>query len=570
MKHRTQSIGLGLALALLVFAPRPSMAAEAAFTEVASEVGLDFRHFNDATGEYHYPEIMASGGGLLDYDNDGDLDVYLPQGTALSAGPSARLEADPRAFVDRLYRNDLEILANGTREVTFVDMTNESGIRADGYGMGVATGDYNNDGWLDIYVTNYGANQMWRNNGDGTFADVTVETGTDDQRWSISAVFVDYDRDGWLDLYVTNYVDWAIASHKPCRSYTGALDYCGPLAYNPEPDRLFHNRGDGSFEVVSAASGIGVVAGRGMGVVPTDVNQDGWLDFYVANDGMANWMWVNNRDGTFSNQALIGGTAFNGEGRPEAGMGVAAGDFDGDGDEDLIVSHLSRETNTLFEHVSDGFFEDSSLITGLGLPSWEFTGFGIAWIDYNNDGWLDLAVVNGAVKRLEALARKADDYPFHQPNQLFRNLGKGRFADATAALGTAADQSEVSRGLAVGDVDNDGDPDFLITNDNGPVRLLRNDLGDRNNWLGARLLGKTGPRGMLGTWTELETSQGQSLGRQVRTGGSYGSASDERLLFGLGQGTATLLRAAWPSGRESKWALDLGSRYLTFFEPEAR
>ena len=560
---------LSMVAALIVSGPMAAAAGEAAFSEIAVQVGLDFQHFNGAKGEYYFAEVSGAGGAFLDYDNDGDLDIYLVQGARLASGPPADGETSGPPLADRLYRNDLEIRADGSREIRMVDVTLASGLRATGYGMGVATGDYNNDGWLDIYVTNYGANQMWRNNGDGTFTEVTAETGTEDSRWSISATFFDYDRDGWLDLYVTNYTDYALASHKPCRSFTGALDYCGPLAYNPQPDRLFHNRGDGSYDVVSAASGIGLVAGSGMGVVSLDVNGDDWPDLYVANDGMENWMWVNNRDGTFTNQALLAGTAFNDQGHPEAGMGIAAGDFDGDGDEDLIVSHLNRETNTLFENVGDGFFEDSSLATGVGLPSWEFTGFGIAWIDYDNDGWLDLAVANGAVKRLETLVLRGDDYPFHQTNQLFRNLGNGRLYDASEDLGDARLLSEMSRGLAVGDFDNDGDADFLVTNDGGPARLLRNEVGNRRNWLGVRFLDATTLRPLLGTWVELETASGESLRRRVRTAGSYASARDDRVLFGLGtSGSVRRLRARWPSGRQSVWDPGVRNRYLIFVAPQ--
>ncbi|MDH3745886.1 MAG: VCBS repeat-containing protein, partial [Acidobacteriota bacterium] len=406
------------------------------FVDRAAETGLNFVHFNGMSGEFYFAETAGSGGALFDYDNDGDLDVYLVQAHMLGPGKSSEDALLPPVgeLRDRLFRNDLSVGADGSPILRFTEVTEESGIRAEGYGMGAATGDFDNDGWVDLYVTNFGSNQLWRNNGDGTFSDVTAKSGADDIRWSVPATWLDFDRDGWLDLFVGNYVDFTIGSHKLCRTIAGAPDYCGPLAFNPLPDRLLRNRRDGGFEDRSASAGIDQEFGGALGAVAADLDGDGWPDLYVGNDGTPNQMWVNRKDGTFRNQALIAGTAVNMVGEPEASMGVSIADFDADGDEDIFLTHLIRETNTVYVNDGGGLFEDATSETGLGSPSWLYTGFGTAWIDFDNDGWLDLVVANGAVEVVEELAAKRDPYPLHQPNQLYRNEG-ARFVDVSASAG---------------------------------------------------------------------------------------------------------------------------------------
>ena len=305
--------------------------------------------------------------------------------------------------------------------------------------MGVATGDFNNDGWIDLYLTNFGSNQMWRNNGDGTFTDVTEKTGTDDPRWSVSAAFLDFDRDGWLDLYVGNYVNFSFTNRKRCFAYTSAEDYCGPLSYDPVPERLFRNRRDGTFEDVSAKSHIALEADGALGVVCADFNGDGWIDIYVANDGRSNHLWINKHDGTFRNEALLAGCALNKEGHAESSMGVDAGDFDNDGDEDLFMTNLNGEKSTLMVNNGKGWFEDRSFEVGLAVPSKPYTGFGTAFFDYDNDGWLDLLTVNGEVRTIEALARIGDRYPLSQRKQLFHNLANGNFEQVAERRATFLD-----------------------------------------------------------------------------------------------------------------------------------
>jgi hypothetical protein len=541
-------------------APRPEATPDW-FVDQAAAAGLDFTHVNGMSGALHMVEVLAPGVALLDYDNDGDLDVYLVQGGPLG-GPGVA----PRT-PDRLYRNDLAIDRDGTRTLQFTDVTTASGLDTPGYGMGVTTGDIDNDGWVDLYLTKFNApNQLFRNNGDGTFTDVSKGSGTDQQAWSVSAAFVDVDRDGWLDLYVANYLRYNLDESAPCFGAAGARDYCTPSTYPPLPDRLYRNRGDGTFTDVTASSGIGREFGPGLGVVTADVDGDGWVDIYVTNDGMENQLWGNRRDGTFENRALRAGVALPVTAKAEASMGVDAGDFDDDGDEDLFMTELTGEGSNFYVNDGTGLFDDRSAPSALGPASVPYTGFGTAWLDFDNDGRLDLAVVNGTVQVIERLRQAGDPFPLHQRKLLFRNLGDGRFEDVSAQAGVAFAQSEVSRGLAVGDVDNDGDIDLLIGNNNGPVRLLINETPGRH-WLGLRLVGASG-RDMLGAKVEIREN-GISRWRRVRVDGSYGSASDPRVLVGLGESAADPeVRVTWPGGEREMWGRVAADRYTTLRQGE--
>jgi hypothetical protein len=543
------------------------------FVDAAKSSGLDFVHFNGMTGELFYNEMMGGGVALFDYDNDGDLDVYLTQG---HMQVDAKPMADPRdptkksqPLIDRLYRNDLVIGTDGTRTLHFTGVSELSGIRAIGYGMGVATGDYDNDGWVDLYVTNFGSNLLLRNQGDGTFEDVTASSGTDDRNWTIGATFFDFDRDGWLDLFAGNYLEFSLASHTPCPLPSGALTYCGPGAYTPQPDTLFRNMGNGSFQNVSVSAGIRSEPGAGMGVVATDFNGDGWIDFFVTNDGMPNQLWINQTDGTFANDALFAGVAVNQDGLPEASMGVDAEDFDHDGDQDLFLTHLIRETNTVYANDGGGLFEDISMSSGLGHPSLSRTSFGTSWFDYDNDGWLDLLTVSGAVVALEPQLRAGEKYPLAQANQLFHNLGNGRFEETTSAAGDVFELSEVSRGAAFGDIDNDGDVDVVIGNSNGPVRLLLNQRGQDRAWLGIEV--KTGGRHALGAIVLVSRTDGTVVSRRVHTDGSYASASDPRVLIGLGNApTIAWIEVRWPDGLREKWTDVKPGRYTVLKRGQGR
>jgi hypothetical protein len=504
----------------------------------AAESGLDFTHFSGMSGEYYLLEITGAGGALVDYDGDGDLDVYLVQGHLL--GENKTMEdavfppRHPLPLSDRLYRNDFAIDELGETHNAFVDVTEEAGLAATHYGMGVSAADYDNDGWVDLYVTNYGANLMLHNEGDGTFADATSSTRTDDRRWSVPSSFFDYDRDGWLDLYVGNYVLFDFSLHFECPDPLGRPGYCGPLAYASQGDSLFRNRGDGTFENVTTHAGLGSESGNALGSVIADFNQDGWLDLYVANDQVPNHLWMNQGDGTFVNDALIAGCAVNRQGQPEASMGVDAADFDGDGDEDLIMGHLTSETNTLYLNDGQGTFKDSTDLVGLGNPSWNYTTFGTVWVDLDLDGRLDVFVVNGAVLIMTELARLGDPHPLHQPNQVFAQVAAGQFEEITSRAGEDISLSEVSRGAIPGDLDNDGDPDILITNNAGPVRLLINELKSDPDWLGIRIVGSDSGRDLLGTTSGVHLGEGIGQWRRTRTDGSFASSRDPRIVFGLG------------------------------------
>ena len=544
---------------------------DAWFTDRAEDAGIDFVHFNGMSGEFYISEMMGAGGAMFDFDNDGDLDIYLVQGQML--GPGKTLDQaviPPRSalpLMDRLYRNDLEVHADGTRTLRFTDVTDASGLGVRAYGMGVATGDFDNDGWVDVYRTGLGPNHLFRNNGDGTFTDVSAQAGTSDRRWSVSASFVDVDRDGWLDLYVGNYLDHSVDEEIRCFTRTGERDYCGPRRYAPVPDRLYRNRRDGTFVDVTAEALVAREDGSALGVVAADFDADGWADIYVANDGEPNLLWINQQDGRFRNSALLAGAALNSLGSAEGSMGVDAGDFDADGDDDLFMTHLVTETNTLYINDGAALFDDRSAMVGLGVPSLAYTGFGTAWFDFDNDGWLDLLVANGSVRILESLARATDPFPLHEPNQLFRNLGTGRFEEVAARAGAVFELSEVSRGLAFGDVDNDGDVDVLVTNNNGPARLLINHVGQRNRWVGLRLVGGPGPRDMLGARVGVFRDEGPTLWRRARADGSYASANDPRVLVGLGDAaTVSRIRVVWPSGRVEDWTDIAVGRWITLTE----
>ena len=544
---------------------------EEIFTDRAKELGIDFVHFNGMTGQKYYLETVGSGAALFDYDNDGDLDVLIVNGSVLAPGETL---ADalfpprgPRPARARLFRNDLVIKPDGTRTIHFTDVTDQCGIDAQGYGMGVALGDYNNDGWPDVYITNFGHNQMWRNNGDGTFTNVTKQTGTDVLGWSVSAAFVDYDRDGWLDLFVGQYINFNFASRKKCYISGGAEDYCGPQGHEPLPNRLFHNRGDGTFEDVTEKSQIAREYNGALGVVCADFNGDGWTDIYVTDDSRPNQLWVNKGNGTFENQAMLAGCALDSNGLALSGMGVDAGDFNNEGHEDILVGNLNMEHAALYANDGKGQFDDVSIESGVQAATMSRTIFGSVFLDYDNDGWLDIFFASGSVTTVQALARAGDPYPLGQRNLLLHNMGNGRFEDVSQQAGAVFDLTEVSRGVAIGDIDNDGGMDILVVNNNGPARLLINNVGHKKHWVGLRMLGERINRDMLGTRVSLFRPNGPTLWRRVQTDGSYASARDPRLLFGLGDSSEiSKVRAYWVSGRVEEWTEIPVDRYTTLRE----
>jgi hypothetical protein len=515
------------------------------FDEEARTAGLNFVHANGMSGRFYFHEMMGPGAAVLDYDNDGDLDVLLVQGQGAS----------------KLYRNDLVIGADGSRTLAFTDVTAASGITTTGYGMGVATGDFDNDGCVDVYLTNFGSNQFYRNNCDGTFTDVTMRTGTGGSGWSVSAAFVDYDRDGWLDLFVGHYVSYSVAHNTPCFSLSGRPDYCSPNAYRPEQNRLYHNNRDGTFTDVTARAGLAGDFGPTLGVVADDVDGDGWIDLYVANDGRENQLWINQHDGTFRNEGLLSGTALTADTRAPGSMGVDAADLDANGQDDLVVTTLAGEGLSLFANRGSRIFDDAGARAGIRTATLRSTGFGLHAVDVDNDGWLDLISVNGAVRTIEALAQRGDPFPLHERKLLLRNIGGGRFEDASEHGGAAFALSDVGRGAAFGDIDNDGDIDVVVANNNGPARLLVNVVGNRHHWVGLRLRGRNG-RDMVGARVQVGTQW-----RRAATDGSYASANDPRVLVGRGDSAAPPpVKVVWPDGRVERWPSVPVDRYTTLEE----
>jgi len=491
------------------------------FVDRATQSGLSVTHDNGARGDFFYDEIISGGGGLLDFDNDGDLDLYLVQ-----TGP---IPATVNAPSDRFFRND------GMDEVhmtpVFTDITQQTGIGSmTGHGMGIATGDFDNDGWIDVYVTHFGANVLLRNTGTGSFEDVTQIAAVGDPGLSTSALFADVDQDGWLDLFVVNYLQYTVETDKVCTNLIGGREYCGPRSYPASQDRLYHNLGDGRFEDWSLAAGI-KATGAGLGVVAADWDHNGWIDLYVANDQTPNHLWLNQGRGQFVNEAMLRGSAVDGAGKAEASMGIDSADLDGDGDEDLFMTHLITETNTAYLNDGSAYFHDATAGTGLGVVSLPWTGFGTAFLDFDNDGWLDVMVANGAVRANLDRQASGDSFPYGEPNLLFRNLGQARFVDISNQAPVLA-LPMVSRGLAPGDIDNDGDTDLVVFNSHGPLQMLINQVGQRARWLGVRVLDPSG-RDAIGAEIRLTRDDGSVLMRRVRTAVGYLSAADPRVLFGL-------------------------------------
>jgi hypothetical protein len=536
------------------------------FAERAEASGIDFVHFNAASGRYYYPEILAPGVAFFDFDNDGDLDVYLVQGAPLGGqGPEAArvppYKGEP--LRGRLYRNDLAMGPDGPPTLRFTDVTGASRLDARGYGLGVTAGDIDNDGWVDLYLTNFGPSQMWRNSGDGTFTDVTASSGTANQPgFGVSASFFDYDRDGWLDLYVGNNVNYRLDNERACPNPAGVRDYCPPQIYGGQPDRLFRNAGRGRFVDVTARALKGGKFGPALGVIAADFDDDDWVDVYVANDGEPNLLWINQKDGTFRETALLAGAAITAEGRAESSMGIDAGDYDNDGDDDILITELTSEGSNLFLNEGGVRFRDVSALSGLGAATLPYTGWGTAWFDYDNDGGLDSLAVNGTIIAVEG--RGDHPFPYDQKKLLLRNMGNGKLSLVSSQAGAVFELSEAGRGAAFGDVDNDGDVDVLVGNNGGRTRLLINQVGNRQHWLGVRVVGAEPPRDMLGARVGVTRADGTTLWRRARADGSYASANDPRVLVGLGphEGRVTV-DVRWPDGRRERWTDIDVDRWIT-------
>jgi hypothetical protein len=518
------------------------------FTDVAAAAGLRFAHERGATPEHQLPETMGSGIAWLDYDNDGWMDLYVVQSGLFPP------RGEPGSN-DRLYHN--------RGDGTFEDVTQKAGIRDRAYGMGAIAADFDNDGFTDIFVTNFGRNILYRNRGDGTFEDVTTKAGVAGSGWSTSAAFADFDGEGLLDLFVVRYVEYSVEKNYFCGDpRTGKRQYCNPRVYPPVSNLLYRNNGDGTFTNITESSGIGKALGKGLGVVVADLDDDGKPDIYVANDTTMNFLFRNLGDGRFEDISLISGAGLTLAGRPMGGMGTNAGDLDGDGKLDVVVANFEAEWNSFYRNVGSAVFEDLSGPSGFGPPAFHFSGFGLNLFDAANAGRLDAFIANGHVS--EAPTMQGVTYaerPF-----LMWNDGKGKFTER--GCGEPFRRELVGRGSAVADYDNDGDIDIAVSNSGGPLQLLRND-GKHGGWIGFVLRGKKSNRQGIGARLILETDNRRQV-RESKAGDSYLSSSDPRIHFGLGTAIPRLLTIRWPSGVvQDVKDLKPGS-YQTIEEPAAR
>lgn len=515
-------------------APPGLPAAAVTFEDVAEEAGLRFQHVSGSKEKRYILEAMGSGVAWLDYNRDGWPDLYLVNG-----GKWSELLQGSSTVSNALYRN------NG--DGTFADVTRRAGVGDSHWGMGVAVGDYDNDGWDDLYLCNYGSNTLYRNNRDGTFTDVTTQAGVGDRRWNMSASFADYDNDGKVDLYVTSTVRFDHRKPPPMEClYRSMVVHCGPLGLATDPDILYRNNGDGTFTDVSEQAGIAKVTPcYGLGVVWGDYDNDGDLDIYVANDQTPNFLFRNRGDGTFEEVGAHSGAAYSDDGIAQGSMGVEFGDFDQDGFLDLFLSHFSDEYNTLYRNLGDGSFRDVSYSAEIAFPSWRFLGWGVGFVDFDNDGWEDLFVANGHL--FPQINQYRLNTTYRQHSQMYENRAKGRFREVSAGLDRVEPGS--SRGVACADFDKDGDVDIAVNNLDGKPWLLRNQGGNQSgHWLSLMLQGVRTNRRAIGTRATVLTEENR-LVREVRGGSSYQSTHDLELHFGLGQATKVkALSVRWTDG----------------------
>ncbi len=511
------------------------------FTDVAQSSGIAFQHNNAASREKYLIETMGSGCGWIDYDQNGLLDLYLVNGAATP------VYTPKQPLRSALYRN------NG--DGTFTDVTAKAGVGAEGlFGMGVAVGDYDNDGFPDLLVLGYGRCILYHNNGDGSFSDVTTRAGVQNSGlWASSGAWFDYDNDGKLDLVIANYVDWSPERNFYCGDHgPGMRSYCHPDDFHGQPPTLYHNNGDGTFTDVSKSSGVGLKASTGLGVVTFDYDNDGWQDIFIANDHMPNFLFHNNRDGTFREVGYTAGVAVSVDGQFEAGMGTDAADTTGNGRLDLIVGHLDMQLARLYQNMGDQTFDDATFRSKISYATYHMSTFGTRFMDYDNDGARDLFMANGHVLDNVQLYHQGTAYA--EPKLMFRNTGHGVFENVSDRLGPDFQLPRVSRGAAIGDFDNDGDLDILVNNCGQPPQLLRNDGGNTNHWLEILLIGTKSNRDGVGS--RVKVSAGDLVLYDERKGGmSYQSAQDPRLHFGLREhATVDSVEIIWPSGMKTKLA----------------
>jgi hypothetical protein len=534
---------------------------EAQFTDITQSAKIDFKHESSATSNKYLLETMGGGVALLDYDNDGRLDIFFTNGAKIDDPmPDGKVpDKSDRRFWNRLYHQN----ADGT----FTDVTEKAGLTGmpqNHYTMGVAVGDYDNDGFEDIYVTGYGGNTLYHNNGDGTFTDVTKHAGVGAGGWSASAGFFDYDNDGKLDLFVTRYVDWSFRNNRYCgEQKPGYRAYCHPDSYNGVTNILYHNNGDGTFTDVSAKAGIANPEGKGLGVSFADYDGDGFTDIFVANDSVQSFLYHNNGNGTFTEVGLLAGVAYNEDGKSFAGMGADFSDFNNDGYPDIVVTDLSNERYHLFQNNGDGTFQDVTNQSGVGGATFAFSGWSTHLFDYDNDGWKDLFVAQGHV--MDTIEQTSPNLKYLEPPLLLKNES-GHFVRVVP--GTVFQREWSGRGAAFGDIDNDGDVDIVVSNVGQKAYVLRNDGGNRRNWLGIQTIGRKSNRDGIGCRVKVVSASGLAQYFTVNTTVGYLSASDKRLIAGLGgDSTAKLVEIRWPSGAVQRFENVKAGQMLKAIEP---
>jgi hypothetical protein len=516
-------------------ATRPSGPIE--FTDVTSQAGIHFKHSTGAFGKKYLPETMGSGVCFIDYDNDGWQDIFFVNSMDWPGHKSGGKS------LPALYHNN--------HDGTFTDVTQQAGLAFETYGMGCAVGDYDNDGFDDLYLTSVGSNHLYHNLGNGRFADVTAKAGVSDPGFSASAMWFDYDHDGKLDLFVTHYIEWSIDKDQYCSLDNKNKSYCTPQTYKGESSTLFHNKGDGTFENVTQRAGLHDPTGKSLGVAMVDYDNDGWFDLFVSNDTEPNKLYHNNRDGTFTDVATLAGVAFSESGRIRAGMGVDAADYDDSGRASLLIGNFTNESMALYSGDGSGLFTDEAPVSGLAQMTNQSLTFGTFFFDYNLDGLLDIFAANGHVSDDIAVVQPTVRYA-QQPG-VYRNKGGKKFEDVSSKLGRALRVPVVARGAAYGDFDNDGDLDLVITANNGAARLLRNDNGNANDMLRVKAVGTRSNRDAIGAKITLSTNKGGHLFAVVKSGSSYLSQSELPVTFGLGRpepDKIVKLDIAWPSGRK--------------------
>ncbi len=549
---------LAFAACIFALAPPPDVT----FTDITAASKVDFKHEASPTSNKYLIETMGGGVALLDYDNDGRLDIFFVNGAGIADPMPADKMPDKsdRKYWNRLYRQN--------PDGTFTDVTEKAGLTGmpqSLYGMGVAVGDIDNDGFEDIYVTGYGGNTLYHNNGDGTFTDITARAGVGAGGWSSSAGFFDYDNDGKLDLFVGRYVDWTFQNNRYCgEPKPGRRAYCHPDNFKGIANILYHNNGDGTFTDVSAKAGIANPNGKTLGVSFGDFDGDGWTDIYVANDSVQSFLYRNNRDGTFTDVSLLAGVGFNEDGKTFAGMGTDFSDYNNDGRPDIVVTDLSDERYVLFRNNGDGTFTDATTESGLGAATLAFSGWSTRFIDYDNDGWKDLFVAQGHV--MDTIESTSSKLKYLQPPLLLRNRG-GRFSRVNA--GRIFDSAWAGRGAAFGDLDNDGDIDIVVVNVNQKAYILRNDGGNRNGWIGIETTGLRSNRDGIGCRVRVVSASGAVQYHTVNTAVGYQSASDKRVIAGLGDDKfARLVEIRWPSGAVQKFEHVKSGTVLKAMEPK--